>query len=182
MLGGKDPIIIFQFSKLLPSVGEVIAKIPIVSEIPTLIDAPPIPIYLSETLTGLLVDTEAKNVDIESHVETMSDGDSPVINQKGINSSVSISLTGKKDSVGLTLLSAMIDILFDKASSKEYNVSYLHGAVTVFRGVIQSYQVQQNSNEDKLSITIELSKGQKQPAKPSGIPETPRIDGAILAG
>lgn len=179
MLGGIDPIVIFQFSKKLPELSELIAKIPVVSQIPTVLDAPPIPIYLSERLTGIYIDSEDKNVDIATETETLSDGATPDVNQKGIASVVSINIVGKKDSIGLTLLSAMIDLLFDKVTSKEYAITYLHGATTVFRGVLHSYSVNQNAGDDRLLIKIELSKGSKTPVKPESVPVVGGIVGTL---
>lgn len=172
MLGGVDPIIIFQFSKLAPIAGETISKIPVISKIPTLIEMPPIPIYLSQTLTGLHIDAEDKNVDIETETQTMTDGTTPAVDQKGISSMITINLLAKKDSVGLSLLSAMIDQIFDKVTSKEYAITYLHGPITVFRGVLHSFAVNQTASNDLLSIKIEISKGQKQPTK---APEVPTV-------
>jgi len=163
MLNGADPVIIFQFSKLAPSVGGVISSIPVIADIPTLVEQPPIPIYLSQSLTGVYIESEDKDVDIETDTQTLSDGKTPDVNQKGIASGVTINLRAKKSSIGVALLSAMIDVIFDKVSSKEYAISYLNGATTVFRGVLQSYAVNQNSDNDLLSIKIQLSKGTKNP-------------------
>lgn len=166
MLGGLEPIIIFQFSKLSGGkFSETIAKIPLISSDSSLISQPPIPLYLSAQLTGLEIESEDKNVDIETDVETLSDGEEPNVNQKGISSVVSINLLAKKDSIYLSVLSAMIDQIFDKVTSKEYAISYLNGPVTVFRGVLHSFQVNQTSQNDLMSIKIEISKGQKQPEK-----------------
>lgn len=179
MLNGIDPVIIFQFAKLAPSLGSTVQKIPLISEIPTLIEMPPIPIYLSEKLTGIYIDSEDKNVDISTDTETKSDGSDPDVNQKGIGTTVAINLTAKKDSLGLALLSAMIDQLFDKVTSKEYAITYMHGPITVFRGVLHSYAVNQNAENELLSIKIELSKGAKQPQKPDTTVVVPKTTGAV---
>lgn len=180
MLGGIDPVIIFQFSKLADTgFGDFISKIPVISQIPTVIAQPPIPIYLSETLTGIYIDSEDKNVDIETETESLSDGSTPEVNQKAIGSVVSINLVAKKNSLGLTLLSAMIDLLYEKVTSKEYAITYLHGATTVFRGVLHSYSVNQNASNELLTIKIELSRGQKQPQKPAGIQSVPGAIGTL---
>lgn len=179
MLNGIDPIIIFQFGKILPSVSEVLAQIPVVSSIPTIVDQPPIPIYLSQSLTGLHIMTEEKSVDIETSTETMTDGSTPSIEQKGISSLIKVSLVANKESLGVALLSAMIDQVYEKASSKEYSITYLHGAVTIFRGVLHSYSVNQNANEDKLDITFEISKGAKTPQKAADVPVVGKTTGAV---
>lgn len=166
MLNGIDPVIIIQLSKLAPNVGEFLKeKIPSSARVPTLLEQPPIPIYLSESLTGLFIDSEDKNVDINTDIETLSDGSQPEVNQKGIGSSVTVQLKGKRDSVGLILLSAVMDLVFEKVTSKEYSVTYMHGATTIFRGNVMGYQVNQNAGSDLLSVSLTISKGQKQPSK-----------------
>lgn len=183
MLGGLDPIIIFQFSKLSGTAyADKLAKIPVVSEVTTLIDQPPIPIYLSQSLTGIYIDSEDKNVDIQTDVETLSSGEAPTVDQKGAGSTVAINLVAKKDSIGLALLSAMIDLIFDKVTSKEYAITYMHGATTIFRGVLHSYQANQNASNELLSIKIELSRGEKTPQKPASTPQVPALRGAVPIG
>lgn len=180
MLNGIDPIIIFQFSKALPSISEQLAKIPLLADNKELIDAPPIPIYLSENLTGLFIDTEAKNIDAETTTETTTDGSTPQVNQKGISSVVAIDINANKNSLGLQLLTAMADLVFEKLTSKEYYITYLHGPTTVFRGVMHSFSVNQNANDDLLRIKIELNKGGiKQPTKVNDIPVTQRTAGTV---
>lgn len=171
MLGGIDPIIIFQFAKLAPSVGKQLAKIPVIAKnAPNLIAMPPIPIYLSESLTGIFIDAESKSVSIETDVQTNTEGSDPNVSQKGLESTVDINLFAKKGSLGLILLSSLIDVLFDKVTSKEYSISYLHGATTIFRSVLHSYQVDQNSQNDLLTVKIQLSKGSKAPIKAADVP------------
>lgn len=180
MLNGLDPIIIFQFSKLFPAeTGATIARIPIVSQIPTVIDAPPIPIYLSEQITGLYIDSEDKNIDIETMVETKTDGSTADVQQKGINDVVTINIKGNKNSLGLTLLTTMASLILDRATSKEYAITYMHGAITVFRGLLHSFNVNQDSNSELLFIKIELAKGAKTPQKAPDVPVVEKLTGAV---
>lgn len=183
MLGGGDPVIIFQFSKLADTAyGRLLAKIPLVSDIPTLVSQPPIPIYLSEEQTGIQIDSQSKAVDINTDFSTMSDGELAQVDQKGVSSLVSIALTAKRDSLFMVLLSSMIDLCFDKSTSKEYAITYLNGATTIFRGLLHSYVVDSNSDNELLSIKIELTKGDKQPVKGVEVPTVPGIVGALPGG
>ena len=159
MLNGLDPIIIFQFSVATPQISEQLAKIPLVSDIPTLIEQPPIPIYLSEQITGLFIDAESKSIDASTQMETKTDGQDLTVNQKGIASVLSIDIVGNKNSLGLSLLSAMAELILEKMSSKEYYITYLHGATTLFRGLLHSFSVNQVADDDLLRIKIELSRG-----------------------
>lgn len=180
MLNGIDPVLIFQFSKLAPTLGDTVAKIPIISEIPTLIAMPPIPIYLSQTLTGLHIDTEEKNVDIQTTTETMTDGTSPQVDQKGVGSVVVINLEARKDAVGLSLLSGLIDRIFNKVTSKEYAITYLHGPIIIFGGLLHAYGVTQEAGSELLKIRIEISKGQDStPTKADPIPKVPALPAAV---
>lgn len=168
MLNGIDPILIFQFKKQLidlSSVGDFISKIPVISEIPTLIEEPPIPVYLSESITGVFIESEDKSVDVNTDFETKTDGSEPDLNQKGASSVVSINLLARKDSLGVSLLAALIDLAFDKVTSNEYSVSYLHGPITVFRGKITQFVANQSPNNQLLSMKLEITRGEKQPQK-----------------
>jgi len=182
MLGGLDPVIIFQFSALAPSLGAQLAKIPIAASLPTLIDQPPIPIYLSETLFNIVIDGESKSVDIDTTTETLTDGSPPTVSQKGIQSGVTIEIEGKRDSVALTLLSAMVDLVFDKVSSAEYSITYLHGPITIFQGLLTTFTSESVPGTDKLSIKIGLSRGKKNPTKPAAVPSVPGFAGTIPGG
>lgn len=182
MLGGLDPVIIFQFSKLAPSVGQSLARIPVISQIPTVVDMPPIPVYLSEQLFNIAIIGTGKNIDIETDTETLTDGGTPDINQKGIQSSVEVNIEGKANSVALTLLSSLIDVVYEKASSKEYAISFMYGATTIFRGVLHSYSAQTIEGTDKLAIKFSLSKGSKNPTKPNGVPTLTGSVGVLPGG
>lgn len=182
MLGGLDPVIIFQFGKLSASLGDTVAKIPVISQIPTVIDQPPIPVYLSEKLFNIVITGTAKSVDIETDTETLTNGQPPDTNQKGIQSGVEVSIEGKKDSVALILLSSLIDLVFDKVTSKEYAISFMYGATTVFRGVLHTYSAETVEGTDKLSIKIGLSRGNKNPTKPNEVPVVPGFTGTLPGG
>ena len=182
MLNGLDPIIIFQFKKLNPFLAPTLAKIPLVSEVKELIELPPIPIYFSlraQSAIGLYIDSESKNVDIQTITDTMTDGSSPAVDQKAIANTVTINLFGKKGSVQLALITAMIDQVFDRLTSKEYAISYLNGAITIFGGLLHSYSVDQNPTNDLVLIKLELTKGEKQPTKGPEVPGVTPIRGAV---
>lgn len=178
MLNGIDPIIIFQFKNILPGVGRVLEKIPLVSEIPTIISAPPIPIYLSESITGLFVDSESKNIDAETDPETKTDGSDIDVDQKSLNSVVTVNLVANKNSIGVTLLSALADVAYEKLTSKEYSISYLHGPVTIFGGLLHGLSVDQNSDDELIRIKFEIARGPtKTPTGKNPVPTTPKTTG-----
>lgn len=160
MLGGKTPVIIFQFSKLVGTgFGDAIKNNRLLSKVPTFVEQPPIPIYLDERLTGLFVDTEDKNIDINTEVTTLSSGEDPEVDQNAIGSTVSVNLKARKDSIAMVTLSSMIDLAFNKVTSKEYAISYMNGVVTVFRAQLVAFNFSQLADTDLISIRLELTRG-----------------------
>src|SRR5438105_1622797 len=117
MLNGIAPILIFNFKKLTPSAAETIGKIPVVSSIVNAIGLPPIPLYLDPRLTGIEIDQEGKNIDVETEMQTKPDGTDPTPIQKGINNTVTVNMVAEKDSIGLTILTALTDVIFPKVTS-----------------------------------------------------------------
>lgn len=172
MINGIDPLLIFNFyKKITPAQQAALKDVNIVSQIVSKLALPPIPIYLSENLTGIYVDSEDKNIDIETTIDTLASGGSPNLNQKGLNSTIKINLIANKDSIGITLLSAMADLILPLVTSKEYDVTYVNGAITVFGGLLHSFSMSQNSNTDLMNITIEIIKGKK--GVEVGVPSPP---------
>lgn len=182
MLGGLDPVIIIQFKKRVESAADANALIPVVSQEPTLISLPPIPIYLSEKLFNIAIGGTSKSIDIETDTETLTNGQDPNVNQKGIQSSVEVNIEGKQDSVALTLLSAMIDQIYDRVSSKEYSISFLYGATTVFNALLHSFSAETVEGTDKLLIKIKLTKGSKNPTKSNPVGSVPGATNVINVG
>lgn len=179
MLNGLYPIVIFNFSKLLPSVQDSIAKIPVVSSIVEKVGLPPIPIYLDEELTGLAIASEEKSIEIQSTTETKTSGETPDVNQKGLSSTVSVTLEANQDSLGLTLFSALADQLFEKVTSKEYSVTYLSGATTVFNGLLGRFSISKVDNTNKYLISFEIIRnGLETQPKPTN-PVIERLQGGV---
>jgi hypothetical protein len=162
MLNGLDPIIIFQLYKKTPEVAATLASIPLTSsKTSSRTIFAIIPIYLSETLTGIYIDSESKNIDIDTDTASLSDGSSALINQKALSSITTINLIAKQNSIGLTILLALSELILDKVTSQEYEITYMHGGVTVFGGLIHSFSYDQGSDNDLYKIKLELSKGRK---------------------
>lgn len=180
MLNGLDPIILIQFSKRTDRLNNPEFNIPVEATIKSMIDLPPIPIYLSERIFGIVIDSESKNVDIKTDFETKTNGEAVDVKQKGANSSVTINITGKKDSIPITLLSSFIDFAYAKVTSEEYTITYLHGAITIFRGLLKSFAIDQVDGTDKISIKIELTTGETQPQKSNTAPSPPALSNKII--
>lgn len=157
MLNGIDPIIIFNFKtkqiRLNPD-----TPIPLVPSDDVTIDLPAIPIYLSEAITGVIIDSEDKHVDIDTTTVAAVTGDKTTYTQRPIGSNVTINMTASKNSIGVTLFSALSDLIIPKLASKEYSITYLHGAITVFQGLLSAFSITQNTNDDRYNIVMTLVK------------------------
>ena len=158
MLQGLEPIIIFSFYKLLPPAESELTKIPGIGQYLNKLRLPPIPIYLSQARTGIHIDTEEKRIDMSTSLESLGDGESILANQKSLASVVTITMMASRGSTGVTLLSALCDFILSRVTAKEYNITYLHGAITIFDGLIHSFSIEQNANEDKYQIQLELTR------------------------
>lgn len=157
MLNGVAPILLINLKTLTPKRQAAIrASSPLIADIVDAIDLPIIPIYLSRELTGLALDSKDKNIDIETVTDTLSTGGTPKTNQRALSSRVTVNLIAERDSVGIILLSALFDVIYPKTSSKEYSITLLAGATTVFAGLLHSFAVNETSDNTLLKVQIVL--------------------------
>ncbi len=180
MLNGIAPILIFEFSKTAKAAANN-KKIPVVSSILSKLPLPFIPIYLDEQLTGLVIDTEELSMEVDTSTETLTISDTPEQNQRGINNTIKIAFTAKRDSIGLLLLTAMGDLIFPKVTSKEYAITYMHGSIIVLHGLLHAFSISQNTGNDLCTVNLELVRigiVQKQP--PTEIPNKSGV--SLLTG
>lgn len=181
MLDGVAPILIFNFKKLTASTTETLSKIPLVSKISSSISLPPIPLYLSTELTGIVVDEEEKSIEIETKMDGKTDGSTPDQNQKPINSTTKINLKAQKNSIGLMLLSALSDKIVPLVTSQEYSITYLNGPITVFDGTLHSLNIIPIPGTDLLQISIELNTGTGKTEEKSTVPQvSPELEAVSL--
>lgn len=160
MLNGIAPILIFRFKTVsIPftdfSFGQ--SKVPVVAKNDITIPLIPIPIYLDERLTGIYIESESKNIDIQTNVDGLPDKTGTQVTQKPLNSVVTINALANKDSIGLNILLAMNDLIFQKVRSQEYAVDYINGAMTLFGGLLEGFTVSQDSNTTLYNISLHLS-------------------------
>lgn len=178
MLGGLEPIIIFNFTKAVPQVQSVVSTIPVVSTFVDKIGLIVLPIYLSDEITGLFIDTQSKKVSIQTDVETLTSGAEPTSTQKGLSNTITVNLKARNDSIGIMLLSALIDQVFERVTSKEYSVTYFNGAVTVFEGLLQDFSIDESAENDMFNITLEINRGGSGTQPKAAVPQVPKTTGA----
>ena len=159
MLNGIAPILLFQFFKATPSVEEAVSKIPIVSDLISKLSLPPIPLYLDEGLTGIYIQSESKSVEIETKIDMKTSGTDPAVNQKGLGSTVTFEAIASQGSLGITLMSAMSDLILKKVTAGEYSVTYMNKAIVLIGGLLQSVSIEPEANTTLYRIRVTLTIG-----------------------
>ncbi len=165
MLGGIAPILIFSFPPVLGiDLGQILGGIPVIGD--TLADIGiPIPIYLDENLTGIYIESESKSLDIDTDITPKYNttigaigASTSFINQSGINNMVTVNMLANRDSLILSVLLALNDMVFSKLVSGKYKMSYINGTTLVFGGLLHSFSVNANSDDTLLKITMQIQK------------------------
>lgn len=169
MLNGVAPILIFHFNpSLTQSLLNGLSGIPVIGDVlPNL--GIPIPIYLDENLSGILVESETKAIDIETQPQVRYDGGKPDVIQRGLNNLITINMKGTRNSMMLSVLLAMNDMIFSRVVSKSYSVSYLNGTTTVFNGLLHGFSTSVSDNDDMVRIVMQISKANLKPPTEGGI-------------
>lgn len=135
----------------------------------------PIPIYLSEQLTGVYVDNESSSIDVVTKIDPVTDKGldnqvkTPAVSQTSGNSSVSINLFARKDSVLLTALLALMDMIVNRLVSQEYSIHYLNGPTAIFGAKLARFSKVNTSGTDLITMQLDLSTASKE----SPTPEAP---------
>lgn len=131
---------------------------------------PFIPIYLSEKITGLYVDTERETLSISTdrivEVDKQNKTRSGLkVLQKGETQTVEISLVGRRDSVGLNLLLPLLKTIYDKVlSDQDYRLAYFHQNVLIFDARLAGFNKSQSRTDNlvTLEITLEVAPEQEK--------------------
>ncbi len=171
MLNGVAPVLIFT---LPPTLGIDLSKslkgIPLIGEEFSKVGVP-IPIYLDERLTGVYIESESRSIDIDTDITPKFNvvpgqaiQSTNFVNQSGINNLVTVNMLASRDSLILSVLLAMIDIIFGKLAKGQYSVTYLHESTVVFGGLLHSFQTSGTSSDNLLKITMQLQKNNQNKA------------------
>lgn len=179
MLNGLAPILMFTFPPA--GSGTVVAGIPVIGRFFSQVGVP-IPIYLDEKLTGILVESENAAIDVDIQAEQTADGEAKVT-QKGLDSTITVNMLAKKDAPLLGALLAFSDQIFLKAIANNYRLSYLNGSTLVFNGLLKSLTSTKGENDDLVRIAMVISKSNMlAPTPKTPTPQVTPIQGATPIG
>lgn len=190
MLNGTTPLIVFEFAYVPPTfagIGPAEAPNAALMWLMNLIGVIPIPIVLNEKLTGIYVESESNNLDIETDIQPRYDKDPvtgltqpPIISQKGISSVVNVNMLAKRDSILLSVLLALSEQILGKTVSQEYKLSYFNGPIAIFRGLLHGFSTQVSADDDLVRITMQIQKPAPLSAAVGAVQAVlPRITGGL---
>lgn len=165
MLNGIAPIVIFTFPPILGiDLSKFLSGIPLIGGSLGNVGIP-IPVYLDENLTGIYIESESKSIDIDTDITpkyiTAPGGavtSTTLVNQSGINNLVTVNMIASRDSLILTVLLALSDMVFDRIVSGKYSISYLNKSTLIFGGLLHSFQTSTTSDDTLIKITLQIQK------------------------
>lgn len=189
MLAGLDPLLVitlknkgildfFGPSSLTPGLGDVV------------LDAIglPIPIYLSERLTGIFVDSETRSIDVTTRIDPITtknpltlDVETPVVSQTSRDSQLTVNLLCRKGSILLTAILALMDIIVDRLVSGEYSISYMNGSTVIFGALLHRFGTSVSFDNDLIKMELVLSTAAKEdPTPKAAVSALPKVAGTTL--
>lgn len=128
--------------------------------------AVPLPVYLSEKLTGLCVDNESDSLTLSTDYVPKLTQDGALsafggydvqVQQKGDTQQTRITLVGNKNSPGLNLLLPLLKTIMSYVfARKHYKIAYFHQNVLIFNARLAAYEMEPGSNDTKVTINITL--------------------------
>lgn len=158
-LGGLAPIIIFTFYK--PVIQSLAGLLPAsVSRIPLV----PIPVYLDEKVTGLQLDDYNRTIT----VDVMRDGDSSF--ERASGDVVHLKFHAKKDSIVLTVLTALIDRVMDtfgnkvnpKPDERDYSITIFYDNIFILDASLEEFSTRLQDGTDLRELSFSFSKRAKK--------------------
>lgn len=119
----------------------------------------PIPIYLDEKVSGILVNSVSNGLDIDTAIEGINKATSLDVSQRIIDSTLTVNMTcNNKDSLVLAALIAFTDTILRKAVSRAYTISFIHGSAVVLDGLLKSFTTNMTDDSEIVTITMVISK------------------------
>lgn len=174
-LSGLDPLLVIILKVSPPEVTVPAVQLSAADKLWQLVGVP-IPIYLSEKITGVYVDTESKGIDVITRVEPQKKGltdhvtPPPIVSQTSADSQLTINLFAKKGSIMLTALLVLMDMVVDRLVSQEYSIHYLNGPTAIFGAKLHRFANSSSPGSELVNIELVLSTAAKELPTPAAKP------------
>lgn len=127
---------------------------------------PPIPIYLSEELTGLYVSDDEDSLTISTDYLVKFQKENGVkkqigdlvVQQKGEGQESAINLIGRKDSIGLNIFLPLFKSIYDRViKESDYRIAYFNKNVLIFNARLSRFEKKQSRENNLVNITVGLT-------------------------
>ena len=153
MLQGIDPVIVINLkTKIAKETGfSALVK----NTVDSFLDLNVIPIYLSEKITGLIIDSEDKSI-VSAIETTETETGQDIIKSRSVTSNLSLSIVGEETSLGIILMSSIMDVLYRKLHSLDYSIHYINKGISIFNAKLSSFNVSRDTGTTKFRISVEL--------------------------
>lgn len=152
MLGGKAPVIVFNFASLslkdLLSSEENKKKKPEDYSFNPLLS---IPIYLDEQLTGILVDDHERTINLEYETDGQNNY------ERVISSDVSITVIAQKDNVALNAFLALFEKVLKYVNDKAYKIYFYYDDVFLTNAGLKEFTVSTRPNTNTRVVRFSLT-------------------------
>ncbi len=147
----------------------------------------PIPIYLSERLTGIYVDSETRSIDVTTKIDPITtknpitfEVEAPAVAQTAVDCQLTVNLLCRRGTVLLTALLALMDQIVNRLVSAEYSIIYLNGPTALFGGLLHRFGTSVTKDNDLIKIELVLSTAaQESPTPKAAITAVPKITGTV---
>lgn len=159
-LNGVSPLFIFTLLPEDPNAAKdaLSGLPPAVASTLTGIVGIPIPIYLEENITKILLDGDDRNLNFETMQAQDQTGKNAKTFQRGIQNDVSINMRADNTSLILTAILALVEQCFALAVGRKYSISYFSGTTVIIGGLINGFNTSQDPNKTETHITMTITK------------------------
>lgn len=149
MLNGTSPVLFFNFGNI-----EVLGfSLPLLS----------VPVYLDENLTGVLVDSHERVIDVAHEV------DANYSYEKVLSSGFRITLKGRKNNIYLTAFIALFELALKYVPDKAYKIMFFYDDIFLTDACLKSFNANVIENTDTRVVSFVV---EQRPEKKSIVGKT----------
>lgn len=150
MLNGTSPVLFFNFGNI-----EVLGfSLPLLS----------VPVYLDENLTGVLVDSHERVIDVAHEVDANNSY------EKVLSSGFRITLKGRKTNIYLTAFIALFELALKYVPDKAYKLMFFYDDIFLTDACLKSFRanVIENTDTRLVSFVVEQRPQKKSATETTG--------------
>lgn len=153
MLGGKAPVMVFNFASIpsktvLEKLGIKIGEDSIFNfDIPFL----SIPVYLDEELTGILVDDHERTINLEYETDGVNNY------EREVSSDVAVTVISQRDNVAMNAFLALFEKILKYVNEKSYKIYFYYDDVFLTDAGLKDFNVSTRPNTNTRVVHFTLT-------------------------